>query len=214
VMGVGVVSMILRYRSGDTHRQLQIRWLGWCFGVFMLMAFVAVAFNTFQRNDLPSALFNLIVYTWLALFPVVAIGNAILRHQLYDIDIIIRRTLVYSILTGILGAIYFGGVVLIQRIFQAAVGQTPDAAIVISTLLIYALFSPIRRRVQNTIDRRFYRRKYNAEQTLAKFNQSLRNEVDIETLKASLVAVVQETMQPTHVSLWVKDTTGNASKGN
>jgi len=95
--------------------------------------------------------------------------------------------------------------VLIQRLVQAATGQTSDAGIIVSTLVIAALFSPIRRRVHDTIDRRFYRRKYDAEKTLAKFSQTLRDEGDIGELKASLIAVVQDTMQPTQVGLWIKD---------
>jgi hypothetical protein len=144
---------------------------------------------------------------YIVLFPALAIGNAILRHNLYDIDIIIRKTLIYSLLTGILAVIYFGGVVLAQQVFRAATGETPDIAIVLSTLLIAALFSPLRRRIQNTIDRRFYRRKYDAEQTLARFNQTLHDEVDIETLKAQLVGVVNDTMKPTKIALWVKEET-------
>jgi branched-subunit amino acid ABC-type transport system permease component len=148
---------------------------------------------------------GLLVNGWLYMFPAVTIGNAILRHRLYDIDIIIRRTLVYSILTGILAVIYFGGVIVVQQLLRPLT-ESSDLAIVVSTLLIAALFSPLRRRIQSTIDRRFFRRKYDAEQTLARFNQTLRDEVDIETLKAELVGVVQETMQPTKIALWMKET--------
>jgi hypothetical protein len=204
-----VVSIVLRYRAADALERSQIRWLA-LFGALFLVSilgwFVAYALNFFDA-------WRLIFDVYSNLLPTLGVGIAILRYRLYDIDIIIRRTLVYSILTAILGAIYFGGVVLIQHVVQAATGQTSDAAIVISTLLIAALFTPIRRRVQNTIDRRFYRRKYDAEKTLAKFNQSLRDEVDIEALKDSLLNVVQETMQPTRVSLWVKDATGDSPKG-
>src|SRR5262249_51270285 len=132
-----------------------------------------------------------------------AIGLAILRYRLFDIDIIIRRTLIYSILTGILAMIYFVGVVLAQDVLRAFTNQNSDLAIVISPLVIAALSPRLRRGVQDTIDRRFYRRKYDAEKTLAKFSQTLRDEVDIETLKESLVTVVQETMQPTRIALWV-----------
>jgi hypothetical protein len=137
--------------------------------------------------------------------PFFAVGNAILRHRLYDIDIIIRRTLIYSVLTGILAVIYFGGIIVTQQVFQSATGDVPDIAIVISTLLIAALFTPVRRRVQDTIDRRLYRRKYDVEQTLAAFQRNLRDEVDMETLKANLVGVVSDTMQPAKIALWVKE---------
>ncbi len=102
-----------------------------------------------------------------------------------------------------LAAIYFGGVVLAQQVLKTATGESSDLAIVVSTLLIAALFNPLRHRIQQTIDRRFYRRKYDAEQTLAHFSQTLRDEVDAETLQAQLVAVVQDTMQPTQIALWI-----------
>jgi hypothetical protein len=138
------------------------------------------------------------------LYPAFTIANAILRHRLYDIDIIIRRTLIYAILTGILAAVYFGGIVLTQQLFRAATGQSSDLAIVVSTLLIAALFTPVRRRVQDAIDRRLYRRKYDVEKTLTDFQKNLREDVDMETLKANLVGVVSDTMQPSSVRLWVK----------
>jgi hypothetical protein len=119
------------------------------------------------------------------------------------VDPIIRRTLVYSILTGLLALIYFSGVVLIQQVFRVE-GQAQWVT-VLSTLAIAALFSPLRRRVQNVIDRRFYRRKYDAAKTLAAFAITARDETDLDRLTARLVEVVQETMQPAHVSLWLKE---------
>jgi hypothetical protein len=202
----GIISSLMRFRAANRRVRQQIKWLTWGFVPlgFLMVLQVLVVPAIPELKPFSDAL-GYLLQLWLMVFPVIAIGNAILRHRLYDIDIIIRRTLVYSILTGILAAIYFGGVLMIQRIFQAAVGSTPDVAIVISTLVIAALFTPIRRRVQDTIDRRFYRRKYDAEKTLAKFSQSLRDEVDIETLKDSLVSVVQETMQPTNIALWMPE---------
>jgi hypothetical protein len=188
-------SVILRYRRAESVQRAQMKWV----------LYVIVLSTGLQEIARRTGLADQLIWFETIALPL-TIGIAILRYRLYDIDLIIRRTLIYSILTGILALLYFGGVVLLQRIFQAAVGQTPDVAIVISTLLIAALFSPIRRRVQDTIDRRFYRRRYDVEQTLATFNQTLRDEVDIETLKASLVNVVQETMQPTHIALWLAST--------
>jgi hypothetical protein len=139
-----------------------------------------------------------------------AIGTAILKHRLYDIDVIINRTLVYGLLTALLVAVYFGGVATTQAIFRALTGQEqqPQLAIVVSTLMIAALFNPLRRRIQAFIDRRFYRRKYDAAKTLEAFSAKLREETDLDALNAELVGVVRETMQPVHVSLWLRpDTT-------
>ncbi len=141
-------------------------------------------------------------------FPI-SIGIAIVRYRLYEIDLIINRTLVYGALSATLALIYFGGVATTQAIFRALTGQQeqPQLAIVISTLLIAALFNPLRRRIQRFIDRRFYRRKYDARKTLEAFSAKLRDETDLDALSDDLVGVVKETMQPSRISLWQRPDT-------
>jgi hypothetical protein len=133
------------------------------------------------------------------------------RYRLYEIDLIINRTLVYGSLTSTLVALYFGGIVVLQRLFVFLTGQQSTLAVVASTLLIAAWFTPLRRRIQSFIDRRFYRRKYDARKTLEAFSAQLREETDLDALSGDLVGVVRETMQPAHVSLWLR--TETASKG-
>jgi hypothetical protein len=132
-------------------------------------------------------------------------GVAVLKYRLYEIDIIINRTLVYGSLTAMLVALYFGGVVVLQYAFRALAGSESQLAIVASTLLIAALFNPLRRRVQNFIDHRFYRRKYDAAKTLEAFSAKLRDETDIYTLNSELLSTVRETVQPVHASLWLRE---------
>ncbi len=137
----------------------------------------------------------------------VSIAIAILRYRLWDIEILIRRTLVYSILSAILALVYFGGVTLFQGLFSKFTGDQSSAAIVLSTLSIAALFNPLHNRIRSFIDRRFYRSKYDSEKTLLAFSQVLREEVDLDELNERLVAVVNETLQPERVGLWIRNKT-------
>src|SRR5262249_7948682 len=139
-----------------------------------------------------------------ALIPL-AVGIALLRYRLWDIDLIINRTLVYGMLTGTLASVYFLLIIVLQSLVRSLTGQVLQSPLVIvaSTLAIVALFEPLRQRIQSIIDRRFYRRKYDAAKTLAAFSATLRSEVDLDQLREQVVAVVQETMQPAHISLWL-----------
>jgi len=152
------------------------------------------------------------------LFPVVflliplSIGFSILRYRLYDIDVLINRTLVYGTLTVLLALVYVGLIFALQYLLRRIISQNNDIAIVISTLAIAALFQPLRHRLQAIIDRRFYRRKYDATKIMEAFSATLRNEVDLEQLREQLLAVVEETMQPAHVSLWLREPDSKLSR--
>jgi hypothetical protein len=202
-----VVSMIMRFRRSSGVERQQLKWIVYA-GAAAAGGF---ALTLFLSGPLANAVFAAAFLAFICV-PVAA-GVAIMRYRLYEIDLLINRTLVYGALTATLAAVYFGGVATIQTIFRALTGQEqqPQLAIVVSTLVIAALFNPLRRRIQGFIDRRFYRRKYDAAKTLAAFNARLRNETDLDALNAELVGVVRETMQPAHVSLWLRPDA--ASKG-
>jgi hypothetical protein len=134
----------------------------------------------------------------------IAVAMAILRYGLYDIDVIIRKTVQYGVVTAVLALVYFGTIILLQSLVGQATGEQSPIIIVLSTLLIAALFNPLRRRVQDAVDRRFYRKKYNAQQILAEFAQTARDETDMEALQTELLRVVQETMQPESLAVWIK----------
>jgi hypothetical protein len=193
-----VLSVVVRFRrSRGTERQ-QLKW-------FLYAAAPIVAFPAI--DTLPVIVSGLLA-GWVLVGLPVAIGIAVLRYRLYEIDLFINRTLVYGPLSAMLVLVYFGGVVGLQAALRTLTGQESTLAVVASTLAIAALFSPLRRRVQAFVDRRFYRKKYDAAKTLEAFSVKLRDETDLQALNDELVKVVRETMQPAHASLWLRPDVG------
>jgi hypothetical protein len=192
-----VAAMITRMDQARGAERQQLKWFVYTV-TLLVVGFLAALLGFGQHSvawNLGIAAFN---------FLPIAAGIAILRYRLYDIDVVINRTLVYGTLTAALALVYVASIVLFQGLFRALTGGTSQLAVVASTLAIAALFVPLRRRVQAFIDRRFYRRKYDIATTLQAFNVRLRNEVDLDSVADDLVEVVEETMQPAHVSLWLR----------
>jgi hypothetical protein len=202
-----LASLVVRFwRSRGEERQ-QMKWLTYATATMFAMILLGM-----PLADSTNSTLLLIVDTLTSLvfagIPV-AVGIAVLKYRLYDIDVVINRTLVYGALTATLLAVYFGGVTLLQGVLRGLTGQESTFAVVASTLVIAAQFNPLRYRIQSFIDRRFYRRKYDAAKTLEAFSAKLRDETDLKALENELVAVVQETMQPAHVSLWLRPDTAS-----
>jgi hypothetical protein len=204
-----VVAQVYRYRRVSTPEQRQqTKWVVFGFAA-ALVGFTAVilmtAFVPAIRDIGPLGVmaFSTLIYGFLLLIPL-SIGVAILRSRLYDIDLVINRTLVYGSLTATLVLVYAGSVVLLQYLLRALTGQGSTLAVVASTLAIAALFNPLRRGVQGLIDRRFYRKKYDARKTLESFSAKLRDETDLEALSGELVNAVRDTVQPERASLWLR----------
>jgi len=207
-LGMLLLSILSLVHSGFTQRDAISRaQLRWAIGSFVLgVGLFMLNFPTAFRWVTEPALVSALLFLSNLGFAVIGIGFsvAILRYRLFDIDIIIRRTLQYTLLTGLLALGYFGSVVLLQSLFSAFGAESSSVVIVLSTLGIAALFNPLRKRIQDIIDRRFYRQKYDAEHSLAQFAVIARDEVDLQALAASLLGVVQETMQPDKTSLWIR----------
>jgi hypothetical protein len=200
-MVASAVSLIVRMRRAGRAQRQQIKWLAYGGAIVVGSVFASGVISTIWSPDVGIALISL----GLLGVPIFT-GVAIARYRLYEIDLVINRTLVYGALTAALVAVYFGGVATSQALLRALTGQEqqPQLAIVVSTLAIAALFNPLRRRIQSFIDRRFYRSKYDARKTLGAFSAKLRDETDLNALGDDLINVVRETMQPVHVSLWLR----------
>jgi hypothetical protein len=200
-LGAALVGLIVRYVRAQRRERQQIKWLMYAAAVFI----AAQLFSFFQPTDfmVETGLGQVLVSIAALGFPL-AIGIAILRYQLFDIDLVIRKTLVYTVLSGLLALVFLGSVILLQRGFEAVTGQQSQLAIVLSTLAIAALFNPLRGRIQAVIDRRFYRKKYDAQQVLSAFAITARDETDMSALTVELAHVVQNTLEPEEIRVWLR----------
>jgi hypothetical protein len=203
LFGTAALSVYVRLRQARGVERQQIKWFAYAAAIYAL-SIVLNVINLAIDAPLWFEWGSTAIFTVAGMTIPISIGIAILRYNLYDIDVVINRTLVYGSLTATLVALYFGGIVVLQSVFVLLTGQRSTLAVVASTLLIAALFNPLRRRIQSFIDRRFYRSKYDARKTLEAFSAQLREETDLNALSEDLVGVVRETMQPAHVSLWLR----------
>jgi hypothetical protein len=205
---VGLAAQAVRYRRAGSRQRARTKWVllviaGACAG-YACVYLPGMLLPASGRARLIYDLFGVSVF-WLLALPIpVALIVAMLRYRLFDVNVLINRTIVYGSLTAALLIVYVGSVVLLQTLFRNLIGSESQLAIVASTLAIAALFSPLRSRIQSFVDRRFYRKKYDAARTLESFSARLRNETDLDALGTDLIAVVTETMQPEHTSLWLR----------
>ena len=204
----GGISLVVRFRQAWGVERQQLKWFAFSGVVFCAVFAIGPVLWYLPESPGTEWIWTVLFLLGASTIPV-AVGIAIMRYRLYEIDFLINRTLVYGTLTVVLALVYFGGVAAAQTIFRALTGQEqqPQLAIVLSTLVIAALFNPLRHRIQSLIDRRFYRKKYDAAKTLEAFSAKLRDETDLDALSEDLVGVVRETMQPAHVSLWLRPDT-------
>jgi len=203
---VAVAAVLMRLRRSRGEERQQIKWFAYAGALLATSAIITYVLSAATSQSWVGWVVFVPAMIGIAGLPV-AVSIAILRYRLYEIDLLINRTLVYGALTTSLVAVYVVSIVVLQGLLRALTGQESQLAIVASTLMIAALFQPLRRRIQSFIDRRFYRRKYDARKTLEAFSARLRNETDLDALGDDLVGVVRETMQPAHVSLWLRPET-------
>jgi hypothetical protein len=203
---VAMSSLVVRLRRSRGVERQQVKWFAYAVGVLAISAILAYVVSETIGIRWLGWISSMLVIVGVVGLPV-AVGIAIMRHRLYNIDLIINRTLVYGALTVLLAAVYVGSIVVFEGLLHALTGQGSQLAIVASTLAVAALFNPLRYRIQSFIDRRFYRRKYDARKTLEAFSAKLKDKTDLQELNNDLVGVVMETMQPAHISLWLGPST-------
>jgi hypothetical protein len=211
VIGIlgSLVMVVARFRRAQGIQRAQMKWLVYTALFSLLSSLVVSIISGFENPVAQKIYISLPIFMAIAI--TIGISIAILRYRLFDIDLIIRRTVQYALLTGALGLVYFSSVVLLQSLLGQFAGEQSPAVIVISTLAIVVLFNPLRKRIQDFIDRRFYRKKYDSERALARFSATARDEVDLEVISAELLRVVEETFQPEFTSLWVQPISGPES---
>jgi hypothetical protein len=202
-LGIALVSLMVRYWGVKGQQRQQLKWLAFNCAALLVLVVVGTALTPLN-SVLDDLLYILALVVGTIGIPI-AIAIAILKYRLYDVDLVINRTLVYSLLTVVLLLVYGGSVFVFQSLSRLVVGEQSNLAIVTSTLIIAMLFNPLRHRFQNEIDRRFYRQRYDAAQVLADFSAVSREEVDLQQLTEHLMGVVSETMQPSHISLWLRE---------
>jgi hypothetical protein len=201
-------SLVVRFRRAGLVEREQVKWLAAAAGVSAWIYLGDLVVSVVAAGSGPEPVWRVVLddtfVVSLGLIPI-AIGIAVLRYRLYDIDVIIRRTLVYAALVGCLAVVYLVGVFAIQAAVRSVSGQSGTLAVTVSTLLVAAAFQPLRTRIQRAVDHRFYRRRYDAARTLESFSGRLREQVEIETVSGEVLDVVRQTLQPVHVSLWLRE---------
>ena len=201
-LAISWAAVIIRFRRSRGIERLQIKWFLYAVGV-VLLSFATLFPLAFIGNAISSDTFFFTFMFTFMLIPV-SVGVAILRYRLYDIDHLINRTLVYGVTSGAIGLVFFGGVVVVPALLRPIISSS-EIAVAVSTLVSFALFQPLRARVQHAVDRRFYRARYDAGRTLDAFAVRLRDEVALDAVRADLLDAVRQTVQPAHASVWLRE---------
>ncbi len=192
-------SVVLRFRRSRGVERQQLRWFAAAVALMLTTVIAVIAIYAVSGRSYDTAIF----IVWVTV-PPVATGIAILRYRLYEIDVIIRKTLIYAALAATLALVYLGGISLTTWVFRSVTGQSGALAVTLSTLAVAAAFQPLRTRIQRAVDHRFYRGKYDATKTLEQFNNHLRQQIDLDALHTEVLGVVAETLQPSHTTLWLR----------